>query len=145
MHVNATTRLMLGGAALVIVGGCAKRATRPSAPEHGTSAVTSVDVGPVNGGPLSLEELLKGKVAGLQFVPSPDGGTTIRIRGAEPIHEPLILVDGIETTSRDLHSALAGLTRDDIQKVQVLKDVASTSGYGMRGIGGVILITTRRR
>ena len=136
---------MVGGAVLLTVVGCAKRAARPSASEHETSAVTSVDVGPVNGGPVSLEELLKGKVAGLQFVPAPDGGTTIRIRGAEPIHEPLILVDGIETSSRDLHVALAGLTRDDIQKVQVLKDVASTSGYGMRAVGGVILISTRKR
>ena len=143
--MRASTIFMLGGAALLTAVGCAKRATRPSANEHETSAVTSVEVGRVNGGPVSLEELLKGKVAGLQFVPSPDGGTTIRIRGAEPIHEPLILVDGIETSPRDLHSALAGLTRDDIQKVQVLKDVASTSGYGMRGVGGVILISTRKR
>ena len=143
--MKATTLLLVGGAALLTIAGCAKRATRPSAPEHETSAVTSVDVGRVNGGPLSLEELLRGKVAGLQFVPSPDGGMMIRIRGSEPIHEPLILVDGIETSQRDLHTALAGLTRDDIQKVQVLKDVASTSGYGMRAVGGVILISTRKR
>ena len=130
---------------LLTAGACARRAARPAADAHQTSAITAVDVGRVNGGPVSLEELLRGKVSGLQFVPSPDGGTMIRIRGGQAIHEPLILVDGIETSNRDLHTALAGLTRDDIAKVQVLKDVASTTSYGMRGVGGVILITTRKR
>lgn len=136
---------MFGAAALVALTACAQRAARPSAGTYETGAVTSVEAGPVNGGALSLEELLRGKVAGLQFVPSPEGVMTIRIRGGETLHEPLILVDGVETGPRDLHTALSGLTRDDIQKVQVLKDVASTSGYGMRGVGGVILITTRKR
>ena len=58
--------------------------------------------------------------------------------------EPLILVNNVEVPSRALESALSGLTRDDIKQVTVLKDVASTSVYGMRGAGGVILITTKR-
>jgi TonB-dependent SusC/RagA subfamily outer membrane receptor len=43
-----------------------------------------------------------------------------------------------------LASALAGLIPEDIRRVDVLKDLASTSIYGMSGAGGVIIITTRR-
>ena len=142
-----TTRMtvLFAAAALATVGGCARRAAGPAGSPYETGAVSTVEAGQVNGGPLSLEELLRGKVAGVQFMPNPDGTASIRIRGASTAYEPLILVDGIETGQRDLHSALAGLTRDDISKVQVLKDVASTAMYGTRGVGGVILISTRKR
>ncbi len=143
--MKARMMAMFGAAALVAVAGCARRAASPSGSPYETGAVTSVDAGQVNGGVVSLEELLRGKVAGVQFVPNEEGGTSIRIRGAMSLHEPLVLVDGIETGPRDLHTALAGLTRDDIRKVQVLKDVASTSMYGTKGVGGVIIITTGRR
>jgi TonB-dependent SusC/RagA subfamily outer membrane receptor len=53
-------------------------------------------------------------------------------------------VDGIPTTAGQLQSALSGVLPEDIRQVDVLKDVASTSIYGMRGAGGVIIITTRR-
>jgi TonB-dependent SusC/RagA subfamily outer membrane receptor len=112
-----------------------------------TGAVTSVSDKevPASSGPLRLEELLRGRVAGLQVVNLPGGKYTLRIRGTNSLlrdQAPLIIVDGVQIT--DLTSALAGFTPGDIRQVDVLKDVASTAVYGMRGAGGVILVTTHR-
>ncbi len=53
--------------------------------------------------------------------------------------DPLILIDGIETTTTDL----SRLTVDDIASFSILKDATSTALYGARGANGVILITTK--
>ena len=97
--------------------------------------------------PMRLEDLLRGRVPGLQFTTLPNGATTIRIRGTNSLsndREPLLVVDGYPIRSGGIASALAGLLPEDIQRVDVLKDLASTSIYGMSGAGGVIIITTRR-
>jgi TonB-dependent SusC/RagA subfamily outer membrane receptor len=111
-----------------------------------TGAVTKISEDEVVGSPLRLEELLRGRVAGLQIIEGRNG-VTFRIRGTNSMladQEPLIVVDGIQISSQNLATALTGLTRDDIKSVTVLKDVASTSVYGFRGAGGVILITTKK-
>ena len=97
--------------------------------------------------PLQLEELLRGRIPGLQFIRQGNGRTVLRIRGTNSINndrEPLLIVDGIPLRSESFSSALSGLLPQDILRVDVLKDVASTSIYGMAGAGGVIIITTRR-
>jgi iron complex outermembrane receptor protein len=114
--------------------------------EKVTGAVTALSEADIAGSPLHLEELLRGRVAGLQIIP---GRTrvTFRIRGSNSMladQEPLVVVDGVMISAEHLGSALVGLTRDDIKQVTVLKDVASTSVYGFRGAGGVILITTKK-
>jgi TonB-dependent SusC/RagA subfamily outer membrane receptor len=113
-----------------------------------TGAVSSLSEDELNTGrPLQLEDLLRGRVAGLQFIRLPNGGTSIRIRGTNSVSnhpEPLLVVDGIPLRHQSLSMALAGLVPEDIKRVDVLKDVASTSIYGMSGAGGVIIITTRR-
>lgn len=53
--------------------------------------------------------------------------------------DPLILIDGIELTSRDL----ARMQVDDIANFSILKDAAATALYGARGANGVILINTK--
>lgn len=53
--------------------------------------------------------------------------------------DPLILIDGIETTTTDL----SRLNVDDIASFSILKDATSTALYGARGANGVILITTK--
>lgn len=53
---------------------------------------------------------------------------------------PLILVDGIEMSTRDL----AILQPDDIASFSIMKDATSTALYGARGANGVILITTKK-
>ena len=63
---------------------------------------------------------------------------TIRIRGVGTFNsnDPLVLVDGIEYSLRDINP-------NDIESISVLKDAASASIYGNRAANGVILITTR--
>jgi TonB-dependent SusC/RagA subfamily outer membrane receptor len=100
--------------------------------------------------PLRVEELLRGKAAGVQVVQLPNGTVSLRIRAAPGTDmgganlEPLIVLDGTPISNGRLEEALAGLTRDDIRQVDVLKDIASTAIYGQRGAAGVIVITTRR-
>ena len=53
--------------------------------------------------------------------------------------DPLILIDGIETTSTEL----ARLTPDDIEAFSILKDATATALYGARGANGVIQIKTK--
>jgi iron complex outermembrane receptor protein len=74
-------------------------------------------------------------------------GVSYRLRGQNSLlyeQEPLFVVDGIPTSAAHLETALSGVVSEDIRQIDVLKDVASTSIYGMRGAGGVIIITTRR-
>ena len=54
--------------------------------------------------------------------------------------DPLILIDGIETTTTEL----ARLQPDDIAAFSILKDATATALYGARGANGVILITTKQ-
>jgi TonB-linked SusC/RagA family outer membrane protein len=54
--------------------------------------------------------------------------------------DPLILIDGIEQTSREL----ARLHVDDIAAFSILKDATATALYGARGANGVIQVSTKR-
>ena len=140
------TRLSLIVTALLITAACGRSASRePGSTPQQTGATSSITPDRNSGGPTTVDELLRGRVAGLQIIANPDGGYSYKIRGAESLSEPLFLVDGIEIHPSQLHTALAGLTRDDIRKVEVLKDLASTAMYGMKGAGGVVLITTKKR
>jgi TonB-dependent SusC/RagA subfamily outer membrane receptor len=152
----------ISGAALLAILGCGSPGLPPQGPNPGevdvghdtqpeekvTGAVTSVrdaELGETRAG--GIQELLRGRVAGLEILPQPGGGFRYRIRGVGTINEtpePLFIVDGNPVAAAQLESALSGLTRDDIRQIDVLKDVASTSVYGIRGAGGVVIINTRR-
>ena len=109
-----------------------------------TGAVTTLSDKDLGGRPLDIEDLLRGKVAGLE-IRRVGNSLRLRIRGQGSMladQEPLVIVDDVRIQEGNVLSALAGLTRDDIKQVNVLKDVASTSIYGLRGAGGVIVITT---
>ena len=104
----------------------------------------------------SIDQILQGKVAGLQSVtPSGQPGSIqqIRIRGIGSITAgaaPLWVVDGVPLNTGDFSrlttttNALAGLNPNDIEAVTVLKDAAATSIYGSRAANGVILVTTKK-
>ena len=84
----------------------------------------------------NIYDYISGRVAGVDVV-----GTTIRIRGERSINssnEPLILVDGMET------SDISNISPEEVSSIDVLKDAATTAIYGSRGANGVILIHTRR-
>lgn len=101
---------------------------------------------------VSPEQLIQGKVAGVQVVDNnePGGGLAIRIRGGTSVgasNEPLYVIDGVPLQVGGGASAgrnpLNFLNPNDIESVTVLKDASSTAIYGSRGANGVILVTTK--
>lgn len=54
--------------------------------------------------------------------------------------EPLILIDGVESSKLDL----SRMATEDIETFSVMKDASATAMYGARGANGVILITTKK-
>ena len=95
----------------------------------------------------SIDQILQGKVAGLQSVAAtgqPGRNADVRLRGIGSItagSSPLYVVDGIPLTDG---TRLASFDPNIIESVSVLKDADATSIYGSRGANGVILITTKR-
>lgn len=86
---------------------------------------------------------LQGRVPGLDISTdgAPGGGTFVNLRGLSSINNntpPLIIVDGVPTYD------LNGLSPNDIESLQVLKDAASAAIYGARASSGVIVITTKK-
>jgi TonB-dependent SusC/RagA subfamily outer membrane receptor len=114
-----------------------------------TSAVGRVETnrpGDVRVG--SVEELIQGRVAGVQVVRSPTGGFSVRIRGHSTITgsgEPLYVLDGTPLVSMVPGTALNGINPSDVTSIVVLKDAAAAAIYGSQASNGVILISTRRR
>ena len=96
-----------------------------------------------------VEELLRGRLAGVEVVPLPNGDYALRIRNASSNAgnaAPLIVLDGMPLPrGGGLGSALSGISPDDISRIEVLKDAASASAYGSDGVNGVVVITTKRR
>jgi TonB-dependent SusC/RagA subfamily outer membrane receptor len=92
-----------------------------------------------------VEELFAGRFAGVTVLQHA-GGLSVRIRGTTSVlgsNEPLYVIDGMPIDA-GTGGALVGLNPADIQRIEVLKDISSTSFYGMRGANGVVLITTKR-
>ena len=110
----------------------------------------------------TLDGALSGQVAGLNVTASsgqPGADSHIRIRGGNSINasnEPLYVIDGFiyfkdaSASSTGLGgiegglNPLATINPNDIESVEVLKDVSATAIYGSRGANGVILITTKK-
>jgi TonB-dependent starch-binding outer membrane protein SusC len=155
--------IVMLAAASAIAGACGGPGLPPAGPAPGsvdagyggsqpkdetTGAVTSLsDKGVAPPGAVGVEDLLRGRVPGLQIIKGAGGRVTFRIRGINSLQndqEPLFIVDGVQISAGHVQSALAGVLPQDIRQIDVLKDVASTSVYGMRGAGGVIIINTRR-
>lgn len=131
-----------------LVAGCAKRSTtdqadtRPATQGTG-STVTSKDIQRNPGEP--IEKILAGRIAGVWVTQTADG-IAVRIRGATSMNassEPLYVLDGMPIQPGP-NGSLSGINPYDIESIEVLKDAASTSMYGMRGANGVIVIKTKR-
>lgn len=116
-------------------------------------------------GVTDVSRMLQGKAAGVQLtnVSGTFGAAPkLRVRGATTIYgnsNPLWVVDGVilddlvnvsadELSSGNastlISSAVAGLSADDIETFQILKDASATAIYGSRAMNGVIVITTKR-
>ena len=131
-----------------------------------TGATTKVDAEKAKlSGIADVSRALEGRAAGVS-VQNVSGtfGTApkIRVRGVTSIYgssKPLWVIDGViqeesvDVSADDLSSgdavtmisnAIAGLSADDIESFQVLKDGSATSIYGARAMAGVVVVTTKR-
>ncbi|PHR89265.1 MAG: SusC/RagA family TonB-linked outer membrane protein [Leeuwenhoekiella sp.] len=111
------------------------------------SSITSINPAELKGPTSNLTTMLAGRVAGMiAFQRSGEPGadnSDFFIRGLGTFgsgkRNPLILIDGIESTSTDM----ARLQPDDIDSFSVLKDAAASAVYGARGANGVVVIRTK--
>ncbi len=88
---------------------------------------------------LNLMDYLRGQ-PGVQF-----HGDHVTIRGTRSFNadeEPLYVING-SIIGNSYQQANSVIDPNDIASVRILKDVTSTSNYGMRGANGVILIKTK--
>lgn len=114
----------------------------------------------------NVAELLRGQVAGVRVSSidgNPVGGVNVNIRGVNSLrtdNQPLWIIDGA-MVSTDLNenldafwqygersytaplNPLAFLNANEIESIEVLKDISATTIYGERGANGVIIVKTR--
>lgn len=115
--------------------------------ESVVSSITTVNVKDLRTPASNLTTALAGKMAGLvayQSTGAPgEEDAQFFVRSVTSfgsgLTSPLILIDNIEMTSRDL----ARLNPDDIASFSILKDASATALYGARGANGVVLVTTK--
>ena len=92
----------------------------------------------------TLSTALQGSMSGVMVTrdnSAPGAGAgSIRVRGITTIGttDPLIIVDGVQTSSLDY------VNPADVESISVLKDAAAASIYGSKAAAGVILVTTKR-
>lgn len=110
-----------------------------------TSSITEVNTSNLKDLPIATSgQLLEGRAGGVTVTEgdgAPGTPSTILIHGISSINAgigPLVVVNGFPVGN----AIPAGLNPNDIEKITVLKDAASTSIYGARGSNGVILIQT---
>jgi TonB-dependent SusC/RagA subfamily outer membrane receptor len=130
---------------LGLVSACARSGrTGPPTDAPATPAVTAEDIQRTPG--VSLEEQMAAKFPGVWVARTADGGISVRIRGATSLlgnTEPLYVMDGLPLLTGP-GGSLTGIVPSDIESIEVLKDAAAATMYGMRGANGVIIITTKR-
>jgi TonB-linked SusC/RagA family outer membrane protein len=111
------------------------------------SSIASVNPEELKGPTSNLTTMMAGRVSGMiAYQRSGEPGSDnaqFFIRGLGTFGsgkvDPLILIDGIESTQNDL----ARLQADDIASFNVLKDATAAAVYGARGANGVLLIITK--
>src|SRR5450432_3487830 len=119
-----------------------------------TGAVTAINAKDFQKGAIaSADQLLQGKVAGLQITSGggyAGGGSRIRIRGGASLNasnDPLIVIDGVPVESNGIAGSgnlLNTINPNDIESMSVLKDASATALYGSRASNGVLIITTKK-
>lgn len=112
------------------------------------SSVTTIKPAELKVASSNLTTSLAGRVSGIiGFQRSGEPGlgaddASFFVRGVTSFgyaNNPLILIDGVELTVRDL----ARLQPDDIKEFSIMKDATATSLYGARGANGVIYVTLK--
>ena len=119
-----------------------------------TGSIATVTAKDFVKGPITTpEQLIAGKVAGVQITPNngmPGSGSRIRIRAGTSLrasNDPLIVIDGVPLDNNSISGAsnpLALINPNDIESMSILKDASAAAIYGNRAANGVILITTKK-
>ena len=130
--------------ALGLVSGCHRQSASPgeASPQAGPSLSTEQAALPKA---TQVEQLLQGRFAGVEVLPTRSGGFLVRIRGASTLTgspEPLYVVNGVAVLV-DPERGLDWLDPAQIERIEVIKDAAELALYGGRGANGVIRITTK--
>ena len=128
--------LFMGLAAACASGGA------PPAPST-TSTVTGEELEQRPGEP--IERILQSRVTGVLVRRTNDGGIALQIRGATSFDgsdAPLFILDG-NPFEPGPGGALTAVDPYNIDSIKVLKG-ADAGIYGIRGMNGVIVITTKK-
>jgi len=142
---RVATALLLG-----LLAGCARGTTAskgnaaPENPPPKPPTVTAEDIQRTPG--QSIEEVLSNRFPGVVVKRAANGALIIQIRGATSFYgssEPLYIIDDVPIEPGP-GGSLSGINPYDIESIEVLKDAASTSMYGVRGANGVIIIKTKQ-
>ncbi|MEI2750729.1 MAG: TonB-dependent receptor [Ferruginibacter sp.] len=132
---------------LVVIGYGAKKRRSLS------TSISSINSKEITATPVAdAAQALQGRVSGVTIVqgsgaPGGTGGTGIKIRGISSLtgtNNPLIVVDGYPLPDQQADNVLNSFGTGDIETIDVLKDAAAASIYGVRASNGVIIITTKR-
>ncbi|MDR0744890.1 MAG: TonB-dependent receptor [Mediterranea sp.] len=124
-----------------------------------TGSVTTISKERLAQPVISVNSLLSGAAAGVNISEGGQPGSTfsVRIRGGNSINagnEPLFVIDGVILYGNSATDAgvsqltaslnpLAAINPNDIESIEILKDVSATAIYGSRGSNGVVIITTK--
>lgn len=97
-----------------------------------------------NEAPASVQDLLRGNVAGLNvgYSASAKAGGSLQVRGRKSLTAggtPLIVVDGVI-----YNGSLNDINQQDIETLDILKDASSAAVFGAKAANGVIMITTKK-
>jgi TonB-linked SusC/RagA family outer membrane protein len=125
-----------------------------------SSSVSSVGAEELQGTTVAgVDAALQGKAPGVQVIQNsgnPGVGITVRVRGAASIsasNQPLWVIDGVPMIREDFSqiavggqdiTAVTGISPDEIESIDILKDAASAAIYGSRAANGVVMIRTKR-
>jgi TonB-linked SusC/RagA family outer membrane protein len=125
-----------------------------------TSAVAQVSAEAIANTPVAgLDAALQGKAPGVQVVQNagnPGNGITVRVRGSASLsasNQPLYVIDGVPMIREDFTqlgfggqdiTAVTGISPDEIESIDILKDASAAAIYGSRAANGVVQITTKR-
>lgn len=108
-----------------------------------TSAVSSAKAEDIMKQPATTAmQSLQGKLAGVNIINTDQPGATpsvvIRGMGTSAGNAPLYIVDGLIVPN------ITNISPRDIESIDVMKDAASSSIYGVRSANGVVFITTKK-
>jgi outer membrane receptor protein involved in Fe transport len=120
-----------------------------------TGAVTVIYPGDIAMGSPDMVSLLQWNVPGLMVQRFGNGVVSLSLRNdcapppvenpdPESIRNPLLIIDGVRVMNANVSSEIRTLNPFLVDRIDVVRDMASAAVYGIRARCGVIRIFTRR-